>query len=42
MAENIEKIAGFRVVIAGGGIAGLTLANCLERAGSKFVTLKGL
>lgn len=30
-----EKKPPFRVVIAGGGIAGLTLANCFERAGSK-------
>jgi 2-polyprenyl-6-methoxyphenol hydroxylase-like FAD-dependent oxidoreductase len=33
--------AKFRVIIAGGGIAGLTLANALERAGIDFILLEG-
>jgi 2-polyprenyl-6-methoxyphenol hydroxylase-like FAD-dependent oxidoreductase len=33
--------SNFRVIIAGGGIAGLTLANALERAGIDFVLLEG-
>ncbi|KAJ8117535.1 hypothetical protein OPT61_g1299 [Boeremia exigua] len=32
--------ASFRVVIAGGGIAGLTLANALEKAGIDYVLLE--
>lgn len=36
MSSITEKRGGFKVVIVGGGVAGLTLANCLERAGSKF------
>jgi 2-polyprenyl-6-methoxyphenol hydroxylase-like FAD-dependent oxidoreductase len=31
---------GFRVIIAGGGIAGLTLANALEKAGIDYVLLE--
>jgi hypothetical protein len=31
----------FRVIIAGGGIAGLTLANALQHAGIDFVLLEG-
>ncbi len=31
---------GFRVVIAGGGLGGLTLANALERAGIDYVLLE--
>lgn len=30
----------FKVIIAGGGIAGLTLANCLERAGISYTLLE--
>ncbi len=30
----------FRVIIAGGGLAGLTLANALERAGIDYVLLE--
>ncbi|KAF3354517.1 ATP-dependent DNA helicase PIF1 [Verticillium dahliae VDG1] len=32
--------SGFRVLVAGGGIAGLTLANCLERAGVEYILLE--
>lgn len=31
---------GFRVIIAGGGLAGLTLANALERAGIDYILLE--
>lgn len=31
----------FRVIIAGGGIAGLTLANSLQHAGIDYVLLEG-
>jgi 2-polyprenyl-6-methoxyphenol hydroxylase-like FAD-dependent oxidoreductase len=31
---------GFRVIIAGAGLAGLTLANALERAGIDYVLLE--
>ncbi|KAF4416113.1 FAD/NAD(P)-binding domain-containing protein [Fusarium austroafricanum] len=31
---------GFRVIIAGGGVAGLTLANALEHAGINYVLLE--
>jgi 2-polyprenyl-6-methoxyphenol hydroxylase-like FAD-dependent oxidoreductase len=31
---------GCRIIIAGGGVAGLTLANALERAGVDFVLLE--
>ena len=31
---------GFRVIIGGGGIAGLTLANALEQAGIDYVLLE--
>jgi glycine/D-amino acid oxidase-like deaminating enzyme len=37
MAQGGDEKAAFKVVVAGGGIAGVTLANCLERAGSKFI-----
>lgn len=30
----------FKVVIVGGGITGLTLANCLDRAGVEYVLLE--
>jgi uncharacterized protein with NAD-binding domain and iron-sulfur cluster len=36
MNETAEKKAAFKVIVAGGGIAGLTQANSLERAGSKL------
>lgn len=32
---------GFRVIIVGGGIAGLTLANALERANVNYLVLEG-
>lgn len=35
------KAEGFRVIIVGGGIAGLTLANSLERAGISYLLLEG-
>lgn len=31
---------GFRVIIAGGGIAGLTLANALEKASIEYILLE--
>jgi 2-polyprenyl-6-methoxyphenol hydroxylase-like FAD-dependent oxidoreductase len=31
---------GFQVIIAGGGVAGLTLANALEKAGIDYVLLE--
>jgi len=31
---------GFRVIIAGGGLAGLTLANALERGGIDYLLLE--
>ncbi|KAK4445725.1 hypothetical protein QBC34DRAFT_441370 [Podospora aff. communis PSN243] len=36
---GVEK-AGFRVIIAGGGVAGLVLANALERGGVDYVLLE--
>lgn len=39
MAQRSET-DGFRVIIAGGGIAGLTLANCLQHAGIDYVLLE--
>jgi 2-polyprenyl-6-methoxyphenol hydroxylase-like FAD-dependent oxidoreductase len=38
---GVVNTSTFRVIIAGGGIAGLTLANALERAGINFVLLEG-
>ena len=35
-----SKPDGFRVIITGGGIAGLTLANCLQHAGIDYVMLE--
>lgn len=32
--------SGFRVIIAGGGVAGLTLANSLERANIDYLLLE--
>lgn len=37
---DIKKPAGFRVLIAGGGIAGLTLANALQHAGVDYLLLE--
>jgi 2-polyprenyl-6-methoxyphenol hydroxylase-like FAD-dependent oxidoreductase len=37
MTKLSEKSPGFKVVIVGGGIAGLTLANSLERAGIDYI-----
>jgi 2-polyprenyl-6-methoxyphenol hydroxylase-like FAD-dependent oxidoreductase len=34
------KPTGFRVIIAGGGIAGLTLANALQHAGVDYLLLE--
>jgi 2-polyprenyl-6-methoxyphenol hydroxylase-like FAD-dependent oxidoreductase len=34
-------MANFRVIIVGGGVGGLTLANCLQHAGIDFVLLEG-
>lgn len=34
-------MADFRVIIVGGGIGGLTLANCLQHANIDFVVLEG-
>jgi monoamine oxidase len=33
-------MASFRVIIVGGGIGGLTLANCLQHANIDFVLLE--
>jgi heterodisulfide reductase subunit A-like polyferredoxin len=33
-------MASFRVIIVGGGIGGLTLANCLQHASIDFVLLE--
>ncbi|TKX19870.1 FAD-binding domain-containing protein 47 [Elsinoe australis] len=35
------KAEGFRAIIVGGGVAGLTLANSLERAGISYLLLEG-
>ena len=40
MNKSLEKTSTFRVIIVGGGIAGLTLANSLERAGVDYVLLE--
>lgn len=37
--ENMA-VQDFRVIIAGGGVAGLTLANALEKAGIEYVLLE--
>jgi 2-polyprenyl-6-methoxyphenol hydroxylase-like FAD-dependent oxidoreductase len=34
-------MANFRVIIVGGGLGGLTLANCLQHANIDFVLLEG-
>jgi 2-polyprenyl-6-methoxyphenol hydroxylase-like FAD-dependent oxidoreductase len=34
-------MAGFRVLIVGAGIGGLTLANCLQHAGIDYLLLEG-
>jgi 2-polyprenyl-6-methoxyphenol hydroxylase-like FAD-dependent oxidoreductase len=34
-------MADFRVIIVGGGVGGLTLANCLQHANIDFVLLEG-
>jgi 2-polyprenyl-6-methoxyphenol hydroxylase-like FAD-dependent oxidoreductase len=36
----MEKPYQFRVIIAGGGVAGLTLANALEQAGVDYILLE--
>ena len=36
-----ERPRGFRVIIAGAGVAGLTLANALQHANVDFVLLEG-
>lgn len=36
-----KESSGFRVIIAGGGIAGLTLANALQLANIDYVLLEG-
>jgi 2-polyprenyl-6-methoxyphenol hydroxylase-like FAD-dependent oxidoreductase len=40
MDEKIPSKKDFKVIIAGGGIAGLTLANCLELAGISYTLLE--
>jgi 2-polyprenyl-6-methoxyphenol hydroxylase-like FAD-dependent oxidoreductase len=40
MATNIAQPRPFRVIIGGGGISGLTLANSLEKAGIDYVLLE--
>jgi 2-polyprenyl-6-methoxyphenol hydroxylase-like FAD-dependent oxidoreductase len=37
----MEDTRPFRVIIGGGGIAGLVLANALEKAGIEYVLLEG-
>ena len=34
-------MSSFRVIIVGGGIGGLTLANCLQHAGIDYLLLEG-
>jgi 2-polyprenyl-6-methoxyphenol hydroxylase-like FAD-dependent oxidoreductase len=34
-------MANLKIIIVGGGISGLTLANCLQHAGIDFVLLEG-
>ncbi|GAW26859.1 putative fad binding domain protein [Rosellinia necatrix] len=38
--DRVEPKASTRIVIVGGGVAGLSLANMLERAGIDFVVLE--
>lgn len=40
MAKLSEKTAPFKVIVVGGGIAGLTLANSFEKAGIDYVLLE--
>ena len=40
MEKSAERSPAFKVIIVGGGIAGLTLANSLERAGIEHVLLE--
>jgi 2-polyprenyl-6-methoxyphenol hydroxylase-like FAD-dependent oxidoreductase len=40
MKTDSTKATGFKVIIVGGGVAGLTLANCFERAGIHYVLLE--
>ena len=35
-----SRMKGFRIIISGGGIAGLTLANALQHAGVDYVLLE--
>jgi 2-polyprenyl-6-methoxyphenol hydroxylase-like FAD-dependent oxidoreductase len=37
----MEDARPFRVIIGGGGIAGLTLANALEKANIDYILLEG-
>jgi 2-polyprenyl-6-methoxyphenol hydroxylase-like FAD-dependent oxidoreductase len=37
---SLENRKGFRVIIVGGSVSGLTLANALDRAGIDFVVLE--
>jgi 2-polyprenyl-6-methoxyphenol hydroxylase-like FAD-dependent oxidoreductase len=37
----MRHMASFQVIIVGGGIGGLTLANCLQHAGIDFLLLEG-
>jgi 2-polyprenyl-6-methoxyphenol hydroxylase-like FAD-dependent oxidoreductase len=36
----MANVKDFRVIIAGGGVSGLALANCLELAGIEYVLLE--
>ena len=38
--DPLSKTDGFRVIISGGGIAGLSLANALQHAGIDYVLLE--
>lgn len=38
--SSLDQCPPFRVLIAGGGIAGLTLANCLQHAGIDYLLLE--
>lgn len=38
--DHFEASDEFRVIISGGGISGLTLANCLEKAGINYILLE--
>ena len=37
---KMPNSSGFRVIIAGGGVAGLTLANCLQNAEIDYLLLE--